>query len=175
MPRTAIWCQTYLRAIARCMLSHANKSTILFTEREKTTMDVKIISKADKNVDILKDVTRNGNTITFSDGTKKVFDAAFYTIEQVNASFNGITITECRVTPLNRNTNVKAVCTVVLNNAFAIRGIRVMETKTGGLFIGFPSRENTAGEWEDIAFPLSKDLYYAIADKILDKYQQAVK
>lgn len=137
-------------------------------------MDVKIINKADKSTCVLKDVTRDGNTITFPDGTKKVFDAAFYTIEQANVDFNGITITECHVTPLDGNTYVKAVCTVVLNNAFAIRGIRVMESKIGDLFIGFPSREKASGEWEDIAFPLQKELYHAITEKVLDEYQKAL-
>ena len=50
-----------------------------------------------------------------------------------------------------------------------------MEDKNGKNFVAFPSREKQDGSYEDIAFPLSKELYANITGAILKEYQQLVE
>ena len=50
-----------------------------------------------------------------------------------------------------------------------------MEDKNGRNFVAFPSREKQDGSYEDIAFPLSKELYADITGAILKEYQQLVE
>lgn len=57
------------------------------------------------------------------------------------------------------NSNPKAIGSFALDGAFAVRGVRVMEDKNGHNFVAFPSRAKSDGSYEDLAFPLSKELY----------------
>ena len=65
-------------------------------------------------------------------------------------------------------------CAFALDGAFAVRGVRVMEDKNGHNFVAFPSRAKADGTYEDLAFPLSKDLYAHITGAILDEYKVQV-
>lgn len=68
-------------------------------------------------------------------------------------------VTSIRMNLLNNAGGIKAIGSFSLDNAFAIRGIRVMEDSKGRNFVAFPSRERSNGDYEDIAFPLSKEFY----------------
>ncbi len=83
-------------------------------------------------------------------------------------------VTDVRLT-LKDNDAVKAIGSICLNGAFAVRGVRVMEDKNGHRFMAFPSRQNADGSFEDVAFPLSKDLYSEITEAVLSKYDEMVK
>lgn len=84
-------------------------------------------------------------------------------------------VTEVRLNLLNSNTAVKAIGSFALDGAFAVRGVRVMEDKHGRNFVAFPSREKQDGSYEDIAFPLSKELYASITGAVIDEYKQQVE
>lgn len=80
-------------------------------------------------------------------------------------------VKDVRVTLLNSDSGLKAIGSFSLDGAFAVRGIRIMEDKNGRNFVAFPSREKSNGEYEDIAFPLNKDLYHAITDAMINEYK----
>ena len=84
-------------------------------------------------------------------------------------------VSEVRLNLINSTTAVKAIGSFCLDDAFAVRGVRVMEDKNGKNFVAFPSREKQDGSYEDIAFPLSKELYADITGAILKEYQQMVE
>lgn len=84
-------------------------------------------------------------------------------------------VSEVRLNLINSTTAVKAIGSFSLDDAFAVRGVRVMEDKNGKNFVAFPSREKQDGSYEDIAFPLSKELYATITGAILNEYQQLVE
>ncbi|MDO5292765.1 MAG: SpoVG family protein [bacterium] len=84
-------------------------------------------------------------------------------------------VTEVRLNMLKTENAVKAIGSFSLDGAFAVRGVRVMEDKNGHNFVAFPSREKADGSYEDIAFPLSKELYGAITGAIIDEYKQQVE
>lgn len=84
-------------------------------------------------------------------------------------------VTEVRLNLLKTENAVKAIGSFSLDNSFAVRGVRVMEDKHGHKFVAFPSREKADGSYEDIAFPLSKELYASITGAILAEYQNQVE
>lgn len=84
-------------------------------------------------------------------------------------------VTDVRLNLLKTENAVKAIGSFSLDNAFAIRGVRVMEDKNGHNFVAFPSREKQDGSYEDIAFPLSKELYTAITGAIVEEYKKQVE
>lgn len=84
-------------------------------------------------------------------------------------------VSEVRLNLLKTETAVKAIGSFALDGAFAVRGVRVMEDKNGRNFVAFPSREKQDGSYEDIAFPLTKELYANITGAILDEYKQQVE
>lgn len=84
-------------------------------------------------------------------------------------------VTEVRLNLLKTENAVRAIGSFSLDNSFAVRGVRVMEDKHGHKFVAFPSREKTDGSYEDIAFPLSKELYASITGAILAEYQNQVE
>lgn len=84
-------------------------------------------------------------------------------------------VSEVRLNLLKTDNAVKAIGSFSLDGAFAVRGVRVMEDKNGHNFVAFPSREKADGSYEDIAFPLSKELYASITGAIIDEYKQQVE
>lgn len=84
-------------------------------------------------------------------------------------------VSEVRLSLLKTDNAVRAIGSFSLDGAFAVRGIRVMEDKKGHNFVAFPSREKQDGSYEDIAFPLSKELYASITGAILEEYKSQVE
>jgi stage V sporulation protein G len=66
---------------------------------------------------------------------------------------------------------MKGIATVVIDNAFAIHDIRVIEGDNG-LFIAMPSRKTATGEYRDIAHPINTDIRTMFQDAILAEYQK---
>jgi len=81
-------------------------------------------------------------------------------------------ITDIRMNLLDNAGGVKAIGSFSLDNSFAVRGMRVMEDKKGRNFVAFPSRERANGDYEDIAFPLSKEFYHQITDAFMKEFHR---
>ena len=47
---------------------------------------------------------------------------------------------------------LRAVCSVVLDDCFLVKNVRVVEGEKG-LFVSLPSRRNVKGEWVEHCFP----------------------
>ena len=84
-------------------------------------------------------------------------------------------VSEVRLNLLKTDSAVRAIGSFALDGAFAVRGVRVMEDKKGHNFVAFPFREKQDGSYEDIAFPLSKELYASITGAVLDEYHRQVE
>lgn len=81
-------------------------------------------------------------------------------------------VSEVRLTLINSETAFKAIGSFTLDEAFVVKGVRVVENKNGQNFVSFPSREKQDGTYEDVAFPLSKELYAEITGAVLNEYQK---
>ena len=52
---------------------------------------------------------------------------------------------------------LRAVCSVILDDCFLVKNVRVVEGEKG-MFVSLPSRRNVRGEWTEQCFPMTKEL-----------------
>ncbi len=79
-------------------------------------------------------------------------------------------ITEIRVN-LRDEEKLKAFVHVTFDNAFIIRGLKIIQGKDG-LFVCMPSRQLPDGTYKDIAHPIVDDFRIKLEKEILDKYHE---
>ncbi len=81
-------------------------------------------------------------------------------------------VTEVRIRKVNQDgSRMKAVCSVTFDDVFVVHDIKVVEGEKG-LFIAMPSKRTPAGEFRDIAHPITSEARQFIQDAILKAYQE---
>lgn len=81
-------------------------------------------------------------------------------------------ITSVTVRKFEKDGNrMKGIATIVIDNAFAIHDIRIIEGDNG-LFIAMPSRKTATGEYRDIAHPINTDVRTMFQTAILEEYEK---
>ena len=68
------------------------------------------------------------------------------------------------------NSRMRGIATVVLDDCFKIKGIRIIE-KDDKLMLAMPSRKNRNGENEDVAHPLNAETRQMFEDAIFAEYE----
>jgi stage V sporulation protein G len=79
-------------------------------------------------------------------------------------------ITEVRVS-LRDDAKLKAFASITLDDSFVIRGLKIIEGKTG-TFVAMPSRRRKDGEYQDIAHPINNDARAEMERIILAEYRK---
>lgn len=89
-------------------------------------------------------------------------------------------ITEVSVRMVYEQSRLRAMASIVFDDAFAVHGIRIIEG-SDGLFLAMPSRERKTGAYRDIAHPITAELriemetvILAIYNKMLSEGKKAV-
>ncbi len=72
------------------------------------------------------------------------------------------------------NNQLKAFVNMVIDDAFIIRNIKVIEGQNG-LFIAMPSRKTKSGEYRDIAHPINTETRNKIEEIIIAKYKETLE
>jgi stage V sporulation protein G len=82
---------------------------------------------------------------------------------------NAMQISEIRIRKVAAEGKLKAYVTVTFDNCFVVHNVKIIEGKSG-LFIAMPSRRTTAGEYKDVAHPISPEFRADLQEKILAEY-----
>jgi stage V sporulation protein G len=82
-------------------------------------------------------------------------------------------ITEVRIS-LRDDGRLRAIASVTLDDCFVIRGLKIIEGKTG-TFIEMPSRKGADGEYQDIAHPINNEARGIMERAILGAYREALE
>ncbi len=85
-----------------------------------------------------------------------------------------LNITSVRIYPfVTSSTGGKtlAMADLTIDNALVLRGFRVIEGKSGGLFVGFPSARGKDGIWRETVFALDKETGSVIRNRIIEAYK----
>jgi len=82
-------------------------------------------------------------------------------------------ITEVRVS-LREDAKLKAFASITLDNCFVIRGLKIIEGKTG-TFVAMPSRKRKDGEYQDIAHPINNEAREEMEAIVLAEYRREVE
>ncbi len=83
-------------------------------------------------------------------------------------------ITEVKVFPAKDDGRLKAYATIVFDNAFIIRDLKVIEGHKG-LFVSMPSRKRKDGTFRDVVHPLNPETRRSIEDRVIDEYRRVME
>jgi len=78
-------------------------------------------------------------------------------------------ITEVKIYSVQDGGRLKAYATIVFDNSFIIRDLKVIEGDKG-LFVSMPSRRKKDGSFRDIVHPLNSETRKKIEDAIIKEY-----
>jgi stage V sporulation protein G len=82
-------------------------------------------------------------------------------------------ITSVTVKKLEKeNSRMRGLATIVLDDAFAIHDIRIIEGENG-LWVAMPSRKTATGEYRDVAHPINIETRKMFEDAIFEEYNKA--
>ena len=68
--------------------------------------------------------------------------------------------------------NIKGMVTLTIDNSLVIKGLKIIESNKGNLFISFPNRKMPNGEYTDTVFPITKELREQIINTIMSEYNK---
>lgn len=80
---------------------------------------------------------------------------------------------DVKISSIRPEGNIRALASVNLNDCFAIRNVKVMDS-TKGLFVAMPSYKTGNGEYKDICFPVTKEFREQLNNAVIDAYHQAL-
>lgn len=83
-------------------------------------------------------------------------------------------ITEVKVYPAKENGRLKAYATIIFDDVFIVRDLKVIEGEKG-LFVSMPSRRRKDGSFRDIVHPLNAETRKMIEEAIIGEYKKAEK
>ena len=96
---------------------------------------------------------------------------------EASSAFDCLAVTNVQVYPFQEGPSMghtKGIASIVLNDQFMIRGLRVMDGENG-LFVGYPIDPFFKGEsFRSICNPVTRQLREHIENCILEKYQAAI-
>lgn len=81
-------------------------------------------------------------------------------------------ITEVKVFPISDGGRLKAYATLVFENCFIVRDLKVIEGHKG-LFVSMPSRKCKDGTFRDIVHPLNSEMRSEIEKRVIEEYNSA--
>jgi len=82
-------------------------------------------------------------------------------------------ISEIRIT-LRDDNKLKGFASITLDNAFVIRGLKIIEGASG-LFIAMPSRKRKDGTFQDIAHPINMATREWMENQVIAAYRQEMQ
>lgn len=74
--------------------------------------------------------------------------------------------------PKNKEGAVKQFASICLDDCLIIRGLRVIETNAGKLFVSFPNRRLPNGNRFFSSFPIKDEFRMYVQECVLDEYNK---
>ena len=81
-------------------------------------------------------------------------------------------ITEVKVYPAKESGRLKAYVTIVFEDIFIIRDLKVIEGYKG-LFVSMPSRRRKDGSFRDIVHPLNSETRKMIEECVIEEFKKS--
>ena len=80
-------------------------------------------------------------------------------------------ITDVRVRTVNTESNLKAVASITIDDAFVVHDIKLIQGEHG-FFIGMPSRKDEIRGFRDVAHPITTEARNQISELIISEYEK---
>lgn len=82
-----------------------------------------------------------------------------------------LNVTDVKIYPFEAG-NIRAYAEITLNDVLVIRGIKILETPQGGLYLGYPAQKAREGKYRDLVEPATNALREQIRRAVIDKYKE---
>ncbi|MBU1625847.1 SpoVG family protein [bacterium] len=85
-------------------------------------------------------------------------------------------ITEVEIFPFDTKEmggNTIAIADVTFDNVIKIKSFKIIESKSGGLFVTYPSQRGKDGSFYDIVIVKDKELQKEIRNRIVEEYKKS--
>jgi stage V sporulation protein G len=85
-------------------------------------------------------------------------------------------ITEVKIYPVKnqeKDKRLKAYVTIVFEDSFIVRDLKIILGNDGNLFVSMPSRRSKYGSFKDIAHPLNSTMRSSIETAVFEEYEKA--
>ena len=102
-----------------------------------------------------------------SGGTSPASPAGMHDDRRVNT----LVITDVQVRPVSNNERLRAWVTITFNDAFVIKGIRIIKGHSR-LFVAMPSRQQKDGSFQDVAHPINPEFRRYLEESIIGVYRK---
>lgn len=86
-------------------------------------------------------------------------------------------ITDVKIYPFDSGESpagIKAYADITLEDSLVLKGIKVIQGKSGGLFIGFPSRKGKGDTYQDLVIPKTIEVRNYIRERVLEAFKNHV-
>ena len=83
-------------------------------------------------------------------------------------------LTEIKVFPVNDDEKLKAYATIVFDDCFVVRDLKVIHGNSG-LFVAMPSKKKKDGTYRDTAHPLNNETRRMIEEAVLGEYEREIR
>ena len=97
--------------------------------------------------------------------------------KETSSAFDCLAVTQVQVLPFKEGPfmgKMLALASIVLNDQFQVRGLRIMEG-VNGLYVAYPSDPFYKGEdIHSVCFPMTRQLREHIENCVLEKYQASL-
>lgn len=78
-------------------------------------------------------------------------------------------ITEVKVFPVEGGGRLKAYGTMVFDDCFIVRDLKIIEGDKG-LFVSMPSRRRKDGSFRDIVHPLNSEMRKEVEERLVEEF-----
>ena len=96
-------------------------------------------------------------------------------LNKIRKRYTQLKITDIRIRLIpNRESKLKAVASITIDDCFVVHDIRVLEGNQG-YFVSMPSRKTPEGEYKDVAHPINTPTREEINKLVLAKYEEELK
>ncbi len=82
-------------------------------------------------------------------------------------------ITEVKVFPAKESGRLKAYATIVFENSFIVRDLKIIEGHKG-MFVSMPSRRRKDGTFRDIVHPLNSETRSMIEEFVIKEFNSVM-
>lgn len=82
-------------------------------------------------------------------------------------------MTEVKVYLAKENGRLKAYATIVFDDSFIVRDLKIIEGGKG-LFVSMPSRRRKDGTFRDVVHPLNSEMRKKIEGAVIKEYQEVL-
>ena len=75
----------------------------------------------------------------------------------------------------NSNPKMKAFCSITFDDELVVKDVRILEKAEGELFLAFPNKPMSPGEFKDVVHPVNQAARDKFTEVVVAKYKEELE